>query len=188
MAPTARASGNVETKAPASKRRPENLPAHPWQYLARSLLGVWHESQYFVISGLLRNFVRRHDAKMRRAANKTGVSWGLATVIAPKHRRLRVRAAARRVRNGDGLECRITELAVGAAGALDITLPRCDELTLNAFLTKGGAVLASRGLMNLPPFGNRELMQCLGARLAHLNIELLPNGNLRLENESLGDS
>jgi hypothetical protein len=72
MVPAARASGNVGRKAPASKRRPENLPAQPRQYLARSLLAVWHESQYFVISGLLRYFVRSHGAEKRRAA-ETGI-------------------------------------------------------------------------------------------------------------------
>ena len=30
------------------ERMPENLPAQPQQYLARSLLGVWHDSQNFV--------------------------------------------------------------------------------------------------------------------------------------------
>ncbi|MDM0035168.1 hypothetical protein QTI33_23740 [Variovorax sp. J22P271] len=89
----ARASGKVGRKAAASKRRPENLPAQPWQYLARSLLAVWHESQYFVICGLLRNVVRHH---------------GAATCSA---------------RDGDGPESRFTESAVGAAVALDIALP-----------------------------------------------------------------
>jgi hypothetical protein len=87
------------------------------------LLAVWHESQYLVISGLLRNFVRSHGAEMKRAV-ETGISSGLKDVVALKRRDLRVRAPPCRARNGDGLESRLIDLAVGAAVALDITLPR----------------------------------------------------------------
>jgi len=47
---TAGTAGAVGTKAFAAKRTPENRPAHPQQIRALSLFGVWHASQYLVIS------------------------------------------------------------------------------------------------------------------------------------------
>jgi hypothetical protein len=44
-----RGSPTVVSKVVVPERTPENLPAQPQQYLARSLLGVWHDSQNFVI-------------------------------------------------------------------------------------------------------------------------------------------
>jgi hypothetical protein len=44
-----RGSPTVVSKVVVPERMPENLPAQPQQYLARSLLGVWHDSQNFVI-------------------------------------------------------------------------------------------------------------------------------------------
>jgi hypothetical protein len=44
-----RGSLTVVSKVVVPERMPENLPAQPQQYLARSLLGVWHDSQNFVI-------------------------------------------------------------------------------------------------------------------------------------------
>ena len=46
---TAPGSRNVVSKVVAPERMPENFPAQPRQYLAPSLLGVWHDSQNFVI-------------------------------------------------------------------------------------------------------------------------------------------
>jgi hypothetical protein len=44
-----RGSLMVVSKVVVPERMPENLPAQPQQYLARSLFGVWHDSQNFVI-------------------------------------------------------------------------------------------------------------------------------------------
>jgi hypothetical protein len=43
-------SRRVELNAAAGVRMPENLPPQPRQYLARSLFGVWQDSQNFVIA------------------------------------------------------------------------------------------------------------------------------------------
>ena len=45
-----RGSLTVVSKVVVPERTPENRPAHPWQYFALSRLGVWHESQNFVIA------------------------------------------------------------------------------------------------------------------------------------------
>jgi len=57
-----RGSLTVVSKVVVPERMPENLPAQPQQYLARSLLGVWHDSQNFVIPA----FPRRTAALWNR--------------------------------------------------------------------------------------------------------------------------
>ena len=54
-----RGSLTVVSKVVVPERMPENLPAQPQQYLARSRLGAWHDSQNFVIRvyGIGMNFV-----------------------------------------------------------------------------------------------------------------------------------
>ncbi|MBT2327021.1 hypothetical protein J7E62_32550 [Variovorax paradoxus] len=54
---TQRGSLTVVSNVVVPERMPENLPAQPQQYLARSVLGVWHDSQNFVIPALRMNFV-----------------------------------------------------------------------------------------------------------------------------------
>ncbi|MDL9999309.1 hypothetical protein QTI24_11890 [Variovorax sp. J22P240] len=45
-----RPSGKDPAETFAAVRIPENLPAHPRQYLARSLFAVWQDSQNFVMA------------------------------------------------------------------------------------------------------------------------------------------
>jgi len=56
-----RGSLTVVSNVVVPERMPENLPAQPQQYLARSLLGVWHDSQNFVIPAFPRTGQRRSE-------------------------------------------------------------------------------------------------------------------------------
>jgi hypothetical protein len=56
-----RGSPTVVSKVVVPERMPENLPAQPVQYLARSLLGVWHESQNFVMPEIWTSGRQRGD-------------------------------------------------------------------------------------------------------------------------------